>query len=123
MCALILLDPLDVESILRIIRAWCWPVLSFSHLAFVNDAATRLGCENIFTTAFMKFNRLGGVLSYTWSFLFEVNVDCDGLDVVERIILVEWKTEISFMLHVWRCKMFLRQLRVIGTRTNYYSWV
>jgi len=55
--------------------------------------------------------------------LFKVNVDSDRLYVVKRIILVEGKTKVTFVVHPRSLGVLLRLLRIVLPWTNLNFWV
>ena len=66
------------------------------------------------------------VLADTGRCLFEVNIDCDWLDVVERILLIEGKTEIALVIDAGTLNVpttFFIFFDVVRTWTNVDLWV
>jgi hypothetical protein len=58
------------------------------------------------------------ILANTRRLLFEVNVDGDWLNIVERIVLVEGKTKVTFIVHPRSWLVLLGTLWVILSRAN-----
>lgn len=61
---------------------------------------------------------VGIVLTHRGGLLFEVDVDGDWFDVVERIFLVEWNAKVTFVFHLGSRDVLLDKLRVMLARSN-----
>ena len=71
----------------------------------------------------MTFDGAGVVLAHTWVRLLEVDVNSDGLHIVQWVLLVEWQTEISLELHLWASHVLLYGARVVLARPHIDGWV
>lgn len=61
---------------------------------------------------------VGIVLTNSGGLLFEVDVDGDWFDVVERILLVERNTKVTFVFHLGSRDVLLDELRVMLARSD-----
>ena len=66
----------------------------------------------------MLLDRMRIVLPNTRILLLKVYIDCYWFNIVQRIVFIEWKTEITFIIHLRRLNMLLRFSWVVVTWTD-----
>lgn len=121
--ALVLFLVFDIEAVLSIVLPWSRHLCKVLQLPFVDNTPHWLWHEDILRSFCVFLNYLRVILAYSWGLLFEVNVHCDRLHIVQRVVLVERQTEITFVVHARSRHMTLRLLWLVLTRSNCYAWV
>ena len=109
---------LDIETVLTIVLARSWQVGCLLLRVLADVVAHTLALEDILAAFHMLLDRVRLVLADTWGLLFEVNVDCNGLDVVEGIIFIERKAKVTFVVHARAWNMVLGLCRLVLPRTH-----
>ena len=109
---------LDVETVLTIVLAGSWQILRLLLRVFIDVVADSLALKDLLATLDILLDWVRLVLSDARSLLLEVNVDCDGLYVVERIIFIERKTEIALVIHSRARYMLLGPGRLVLPGTH-----
>jgi hypothetical protein len=61
---------------------------------------------------------LGAVLAHTRVRLLEINVHSDGLNIVQRVLLIEWQAEISLELHLRARHMLINSTWLVLARSH-----
>jgi len=84
-----------------------------------NHTSGLLGDENTRVTSLaITLNLVWIILAHARISLFEVDIDGDRLDVVQRILLIEWQTEVALVLHLWRGDMIHDSVWLVLTRSH-----
>lgn len=113
-----------IETISPIVGSWSWLQLVFDDLSCIllsTSVSHRLEYARCSWDIFLHWLRI--VVAYTWVRLFEVNVDRNWLDIVERILLVERKRKFTLWIKFWNLNMLLNWHRVILPWTHLDRWV
>lgn len=109
---------LDIETVLTIVLARSWQVGCLLSRVLADVVAHTLALEDIPAALHMLLDRVRLVLADTWGLLFEVDVDRNGLDVVEGIVFIEWKAEVAFVVHSRAWNVVLGLCGLVLPRTH-----
>jgi len=122
-CAFICLPPGQVETITNIVVARCWLLRFLLEYFLWQQGALLLRYEGARAAVIVAFDWFGAVLADTRVGLLEVNVHSDRLDIVERILLIEWQTEVTLVFHLRPGNVFFDGVWCILAWTNIDSWI
>lgn len=106
-------SPSKVKAVLDIVVAWSRFFSALIKQFLGHETALILRLKDARAAISVALDRTGIVLSDSGVRLLEVNVDSDWLDVVQRVLLVEWQTEISLELHLWAGNMLFHGVRIV----------
>ena len=120
---LILLSPLQIEAICRLILSRCWHCSCLLKLLIINQCPWFLRLEDARVARLLFPRCLRIVLSNSWDWLLEIDIYSNRLDIVEWVLFIEWKTEISLVFHFGTSNVFLNCWRIILTWTYLYARV
>ena len=115
-------------SILRRITTWTRLCFTLTLLAFSNNTTLCCRIKFWFGTLLFFINQLRVILANRRISLFEIDINSDGLDIVERILFVEGQRKVTFVVNAGTTNVFLsvlfKLLYVVGCWTNVcHSWV
>lgn len=110
----------DVETIHSIIVSWSWCISVFCKLVFWNHRTFLFTDEHTCMTVLIALHRLRVILPYPWCRLLEIDVHSDWFDIVQRILLIKWQTEISLVLHLRPSYVLIWSLGGVMARTDIY---
>lgn len=110
--------PGEIEAVLDVVVARSRLFSSLVEDLLGHEASLVLGIEDASAAIIIAFDRRWVVLAHTRVRLLEVDVHRDRLDVVQRVLLVEWQTEVSLELHLGACDVLFDRVRVILAWTH-----
>jgi hypothetical protein len=114
----------DIKSISFIIGSWSWLELIFYQFPCIFLRVTigyRLKHTLSTRDCFVLWFRI--IVTNTWIWLLEIDIDSDCLDEIERVFLIEWQTKLTFWVKFWNIYIFLYWHWIVLPWTYIQCWI
>ena len=122
-CALVSMSPREIKAITDIIVTWRRLFSPLVKKLLGQHGAFLLRDKGTLAAILISFDGLRAVLTHARVRLLEVDVHGDRLDVVQRILLIEWQTEVTLVLHLWPCNVLFYGMWCVLTGADIDSWI